>query len=176
MKANTGVFVVFKTKRELECQFSGITEILWCTFWRNNWRSVFDVVKILRLLPHIQDAGSFVNCSKVQTPFSLGYIMKGFSYLLWWLCPVIQGEESASFGILLASTCCPENHVSATLTSLTRSQKPRLIKYKVHTFLDTGYLFSQLNIFFSLRYLTQNSSIWNILRQVQTRIRFFEWI
>ena len=28
MKANTGVFVVFKTKRELKCQFSGITEIL----------------------------------------------------------------------------------------------------------------------------------------------------
>ena len=28
MKANTGVFVVFKTKRELECQFSEITEIL----------------------------------------------------------------------------------------------------------------------------------------------------
>jgi hypothetical protein len=25
---NTGVFVVFKTKRELKCQFSGITEIL----------------------------------------------------------------------------------------------------------------------------------------------------
>ena len=28
MKTNTGVFVVFKTKRELGCQFSGITEIL----------------------------------------------------------------------------------------------------------------------------------------------------
>ena len=28
MKTNIGVFVVFKTKRELECQFSGITEIL----------------------------------------------------------------------------------------------------------------------------------------------------
>ena len=28
MKTNTGVFVVFKTKRELKCQFSGITEIL----------------------------------------------------------------------------------------------------------------------------------------------------
>ena len=28
MKTNTAVFVVFKTKRELKCQFSGITEIL----------------------------------------------------------------------------------------------------------------------------------------------------
>ena len=28
MKTNTGVIVVFMTKRELECQFSGITEIL----------------------------------------------------------------------------------------------------------------------------------------------------
>ena len=28
MKTNTGVFVVFKAKRELKCQFSGITEIL----------------------------------------------------------------------------------------------------------------------------------------------------
>ena len=28
MKTNTGIFVVFKTKRELKCQFSGITEIL----------------------------------------------------------------------------------------------------------------------------------------------------
>jgi hypothetical protein len=28
MKINTGVFVVFKTKRESKCQFSGITEIL----------------------------------------------------------------------------------------------------------------------------------------------------
>ena len=25
-----------------------VTEILWRTFWCNNWRSVFDVVKILR--------------------------------------------------------------------------------------------------------------------------------
>jgi hypothetical protein len=52
MKTNTAVIVVFKTKRELKCQFSGnmsafvfITEILWRTFWRNKWRSVFDVVK-----------------------------------------------------------------------------------------------------------------------------------
>ena len=44
MKTNTGVFVVFKTKRELKCQFSGITEILWRTFWRNKWQSVFDIV------------------------------------------------------------------------------------------------------------------------------------
>ena len=28
MKTNTGVFVVFKTNRELKRQFSGITEIL----------------------------------------------------------------------------------------------------------------------------------------------------
>ena len=28
MKTNTAVFVVFTTKRELKCQFSGITEIL----------------------------------------------------------------------------------------------------------------------------------------------------
>ena len=28
MKTNTGVFVVFKTKRRPKCQFSGITEIL----------------------------------------------------------------------------------------------------------------------------------------------------
>ena len=28
MKTNTGAFVVLKTKRELKCQFSGITEIL----------------------------------------------------------------------------------------------------------------------------------------------------
>ena len=52
MKTNTAVIVVFKTKRELKCQFSGnmsafvfITEILWRTFWRNKWRSVFVVVK-----------------------------------------------------------------------------------------------------------------------------------
>ena len=31
-------------KRELKCQFSGITEILWRIFWRNNWRSIFDIV------------------------------------------------------------------------------------------------------------------------------------
>ena len=37
-------FSLFKTKRELKCQFSGITEILWLTFWHNK-RSVFDVVK-----------------------------------------------------------------------------------------------------------------------------------
>ena len=43
-KTNTGVFVVFKTKCELKCQSSGITEILWQTFWCK-WRSVFDVVK-----------------------------------------------------------------------------------------------------------------------------------
>ena len=40
----SGVFVVFKTKHELKCTFSGITEIL----WHNNWQSIFDVVKILR--------------------------------------------------------------------------------------------------------------------------------
>ena len=28
MKTNTGVLVVFKTKRELKCQFSGVTELL----------------------------------------------------------------------------------------------------------------------------------------------------
>ena len=28
MKTKTGAFVVFKTKRELKCQFSGITEII----------------------------------------------------------------------------------------------------------------------------------------------------
>ena len=32
MKTNTGVFVVFKTKRKLKCQCSVITEILWQTF------------------------------------------------------------------------------------------------------------------------------------------------
>ena len=31
-------------KRELKCQFSGITEILWRIYWRNNWRSIFDIV------------------------------------------------------------------------------------------------------------------------------------
>ena len=31
------VFVVFKTKCELKCQFSGITEILWGTFSCDNW-------------------------------------------------------------------------------------------------------------------------------------------
>ena len=28
MKTNPGVFVVFKTKRELKCEFSGISEII----------------------------------------------------------------------------------------------------------------------------------------------------
>ena len=50
MKTNTGVFVVLKKMRELKCQFSGITEILWWTFWSNNWRFVFDVVKMLRYI------------------------------------------------------------------------------------------------------------------------------
>ena len=64
MKTNTGVFVVFKTKRELECQMNWkqsvvfITEIFWRTFWRtfwlDNWWSIFDVIK--RLL----------NCSEIQ--------------------------------------------------------------------------------------------------------------
>ena len=36
MKTNTGVVVVFKTKHELKCQFSAITEIL--------WQSIFDIV------------------------------------------------------------------------------------------------------------------------------------
>ena len=35
-------FVLTKTP-----EFVFITEILWRTFWHNNWRSVFDVVKIL---------------------------------------------------------------------------------------------------------------------------------
>ena len=55
MKTNTSVFVVFKTYRELKCQFSEniesvslFTEILWRTVWRNKWPSVFDVVKKLR--------------------------------------------------------------------------------------------------------------------------------
>ena len=47
MKTNIGVFVVFKTKCESKCQFFGITEILWRTFWHNNRRSVFDTLKIL---------------------------------------------------------------------------------------------------------------------------------
>ena len=56
---NTGAFIVFKTKRELKCQFSGITEILWRTFWRNKCRSVFDVVKdssyrVLRISVRLQ--------------------------------------------------------------------------------------------------------------------------
>ena len=38
-------FVLKTTKAPL---FVFITEILWWTFWRNNWRSVFDVLKILR--------------------------------------------------------------------------------------------------------------------------------
>ena len=38
-------FVLKTTKTPL---FVLITEILWRTFWCNNWRSVFDVVKILR--------------------------------------------------------------------------------------------------------------------------------
>ena len=45
MKTNTGVFVVFKATLELNCQFSRITEILWWSFWRNKWWSIFDVVK-----------------------------------------------------------------------------------------------------------------------------------
>ena len=56
MKTNTSVFVVFKTYRELKCQFSEniesvslFTEILWRTVWRNKWPSVFDVVKKLRI-------------------------------------------------------------------------------------------------------------------------------
>ena len=35
METNNGVFVVFKTKRELKCQFSGITEI---------FEELFDVI------------------------------------------------------------------------------------------------------------------------------------
>ena len=33
MKTNTGVFVVYKTKRELKCQFSGVTKILGRSFF-----------------------------------------------------------------------------------------------------------------------------------------------
>ena len=74
MKTNTGVFVVFKTKRELKCQnelFWSI--ILWkyqclcfhywdylTSFWHNNWRSIIDVVERLCLsnvkLPLIKNA------------------------------------------------------------------------------------------------------------------------
>ena len=35
--------------------FVFITEILWQTFWRNKWRSVFDVVKNLRLCTWLLD-------------------------------------------------------------------------------------------------------------------------
>ena len=45
MKTNTASFVVFMTKHKLKCQLSGITEILWQTFWHNKWQFVFDVVK-----------------------------------------------------------------------------------------------------------------------------------
>ena len=48
MKTNNVVFVVYKTKHQLKCQFSGNTSPLLRFFWRNIWRSVFDVVKILR--------------------------------------------------------------------------------------------------------------------------------
>ena len=48
MKKNSGVFVVFKTKRDLKffwkhSVFAFITEILWRTFWSNNWQSVCDI-------------------------------------------------------------------------------------------------------------------------------------
>ena len=41
---------VLKTTKTLVFVF--ITEILWQTFWCNNWRSVLDVVKILRFRVH----------------------------------------------------------------------------------------------------------------------------
>ena len=43
-------FALKTTKTPL---FVFITEILWRTFWYNNWRSVFDVVKILRFFLYI---------------------------------------------------------------------------------------------------------------------------
>ena len=46
-------FDVFKTKRELKWQLSGITtEILWQTFWRNNWQFVFCRCKNTALMVH----------------------------------------------------------------------------------------------------------------------------
>ena len=64
MKTKTGVFVVFKTKCELKCQFSGnivfvfITEILWC----NNWRSILWHCKRTPLIWHYQgEYNSFNN-------------------------------------------------------------------------------------------------------------------
>ena len=52
-------FVLKTTKTQL---FVFITEILWQTFWRNNWQSIFDVVKILSL----KIKNEF---TKVMTPF-----------------------------------------------------------------------------------------------------------
>jgi hypothetical protein len=50
MKTNTGVFVVFKTKRELKCQFSGnIVCLLSLIFDVTIDNPFFDVVKRLRL-------------------------------------------------------------------------------------------------------------------------------
>ena len=43
-------FVFKTTKTSL---FVFITEILWWTFWRNNWWSVFDVVKRVRLISYL---------------------------------------------------------------------------------------------------------------------------
>ena len=59
IKTNTFVcfFVVFKTKRELEChnklffwkyQFLVFgTDNFWQNFWHNNWQSIFDIVERL---------------------------------------------------------------------------------------------------------------------------------
>ena len=43
MKTNTGVFVVFKTKRELNCQFSGTIECVCSHYW-DSLMNFFDIV------------------------------------------------------------------------------------------------------------------------------------
>ena len=63
-KYGKGVFVVFKSDKswiELSIIWKpfSIADILWLTFWRNIWRTVFDVVRKMRLR-NINEIAKFI--------------------------------------------------------------------------------------------------------------------
>ena len=63
-------FVLKTTKTSV---FVFITEILWQTFWHNKWRSVFDVVKRLRLWAY---------CPNIYTVISARLVLFGHDFSL----------------------------------------------------------------------------------------------
>ena len=57
MKTNTGIFVVFKAKRELKCQFSGITKELLRFF-----DELFDVINDNPFLTFVSFKKNIIGC------------------------------------------------------------------------------------------------------------------